>query len=423
MSKTGGAGVRERRTSTTVAMCVLAICAAGCYAALRALIVADAYDMLAFGTLAFASGLATFRIGGGQLAPSRQLRLSAPILIACVPFLGPAASVPALLASSGRLAANGDEDHSLWKLVFHALRLPAAALAGGTAYLWVAPASGGVGATAISYTAFGAAIAAFGLVELASELAEERSFRDIFAGAPMYALAAAAAVLISNWLRYSPRDVTLLTGVAALGMYALALKLCRESAPAAARERQETVSAKADAAEAGRPSLTDQLTALANDRYLYMFLQQEIGRSVRKNAPMSLLLLDIDDFQVFNEAAGKEAGDAAMVAIGEVLKGLIREYDIVARCASDEFAVVLPEAKGADACETADRIRESIAGHDFGVPMSLRVSIGVATYPEHGLTPDNLMSSAHHALNRAKFAGKNRVTTCTEILGNLKYGT
>jgi len=419
MSDIGGTGVQTSRAPATIVMCVLVICGAGCYATLRALIVGDAYDMLAFGTLAFASGLAGFRIGP---APSRQICLSVPVIIACVPFLGPAASVPALLASCARLAG-GDKDDSLWRLVFQALRLPAAALAGGIAYVWVSPVSDSIGGNPMSPVAFGAAILAFALVEMVSELAEGRRLGEVFASAQLYALAAAAAVLISLWLRYSPRSVVMLTGVAVALMYALALKLCRESAFAVTRERRKTVLPKVEPSEAARPSLTDPLTGLANDRYLYMFLQQEIGRSVRKNAPMSLLLLDIDDFQVFNETFGKDAADAAMVAIGDILKALIREYDIVARCASDEFAVVLPEAKGADACETADRIRESITAHDFGVPMTLCASIGVATYPEHGLTPDNLMSSAHHALNRAKFAGKNRVMSCAEALGNLKYGT
>jgi diguanylate cyclase (GGDEF)-like protein len=109
--------------------------------------------------------------------------------------------------------------------------------------------------------------------------------------------------------------------------------------------------------------------------------------------------------------------------VGNTLRELIREYDLAARPSSDEFALVLPEANSSNARETAERIRQHIEAHEFAGGVRLQVSVGVATYPEHGLTPDNLISSAHHALNKAKFAGKNQVVSCEEVVNKLMYGT
>jgi diguanylate cyclase (GGDEF)-like protein len=90
----------------------------------------------------------------------------------------------------------------------------------------------------------------------------------------------------------------------------------------------------------------------------------------------------------------------------------------VARYAGDEFLVVLPEARGHDAFDTAERIRAIISSYSpdwLGAEMEMSISGGVATFPDHGVTSDDLINSAHHALNRAKFGGKNRIFSCYEL--------
>lgn len=400
----------------------IAVCGVGVWATMAALLFADARELLAFGIIAFASGLLRFRVEPGTLSTVRSASVAAPVLMASMPFLGPAASVPALLASLAQLASSDNEDDRLPRVLFFLLKYPAAAVAGGSAYLFVAKDPAGL-SNPISPAAFLAAIAVFGLVDLFARLLSRSTTWGAKVSLLNYAIAGATAGIIALWMQFCPRNIMIASGAAAAALYALSMALAKNQTDVAEDVESESVPAQVDVSESERLSLVDPLTGLANDRYLYMFLQQEIGRSVRKNLPVSLLLLDIDDFQSANQNSGEEAADAALVQIGKLLKDTLREYDIVARYASDEFAIALPEAKCEHACETAERIREKIANYDFGESLKLKISVGVATYPEHGLTPDNLVSSAHHALNRAKFSGKNQVTSCNEIITKLKYGT
>jgi diguanylate cyclase (GGDEF)-like protein len=401
-------------------LCALALSAVGAWSALRAVTFADGRELLAFGVLAFACGLVKLKIEPASQATLCRVRLSAAVVIASIPFLGPAASVPAMLATLAEAAVSGQDHGRLPRPIFDALRVPVAALAGGSAYALVAGRLAGV-----STGAFLTAVTTFVIVDLISRVLSgdtEWGSRDT-----MLACGASAAGgwTIGMWRQFCPSQVVMTTAAAIAGVWAASVLVARKPDAAAATPEiaPECDTQDKNLTKEERLSLVDTLTGLANDRYLYMFLHQEIGRSVRKNLPVSLVLLDVDDFQSINEEYGSETSDAVMVEIGRLLRASVREYDIVARYSSDEFAVVLPEAKCPDACERAEKIREQIARHSFNGSIGLKVSAGVSTYPEHGMTADDLVSSAHHALNRAKFAGKNRVTSCTEILGKLRYGT
>jgi len=164
---------------------------------------------------------------------------------------------------------------------------------------------------------------------------------------------------------------------------------------------------------APRPSLLDPLTGLANQRYLAIFLDQEISRSTRTGQPITVLLIDLDDFEGLNSTEGRDAGDRCIAALGTGIRGLVRDYDLAARYKDDEFAVVLPETDPDAGAETAERILSALSGR--ALPSRATFSIGVATYPQHGASADDLLSSAHHALNRAKFSGKNTVRSCHEL--------
>jgi diguanylate cyclase (GGDEF)-like protein len=393
----------------------LALSLAGAWSALRAVAFADGKELLAFGALAFACGLLRLRIE--PTSPLSKVKLGTVAAITSIPFLGPAAIIPAMLATLAQAATDEETPGRSPRAVLDVLRVPASALVGGAAYTLV---NGRLG---ILYPMpFLVAVTAFVVTDMAmryfSGATAWTSRQVVFSSVTMLA----AGWMAATWRQFCPSQIALITAIVIAGIWAASVLMSRKSNIADTLEWSQETTVEA-AVDEDRLSLVDPLTGLANDRYLYMFLNQEIGRSVRKNLPVSLVLLDLDDFQSVNLDHGSEASDAVMVEIGRLLKSVVREYDIIVRYSSDEFAIVLPEAKCSDACERAERIREQIAHHSFGGSINVKVSAGVSTYPEHGMTADDLVSSAHHALNRAKFAGKNRVMSCTEILGKLKYGT
>jgi diguanylate cyclase (GGDEF)-like protein len=396
------------------------VLSAGIWAILQAALASNAYEALSFGAIAFACGLTRLRISS-DLASVPKVNASAPAVMAAIPFLGPSAGVPAMLGALGQLATTERSEYTTRQVLFQAMRYPVAALAGGTVYM-MATGETATSLVPVSMPAFVAAIAAFGVVEMTAQFLLEPDSRNVGSAAALFGITATAGAMMGLWCQFCPRYVMTLTGAAVVAAYIVPFLLRRKTDAASAGVLQ-IVQPVASQVAGEVLSLTDPLTGLANDRYFYMFLQQEIGRSERKGTPLSTLLLDIDDFAAANDALGKAAADRALLDLGALIKGAVRDYDMVARCASDEFAVALPETGCDDACDTAERIRKSIAEREILGGLSIRVSVGVATYPEHGLTADDLMSSAHHALNRAKFSGKDRIVSCNEIVRKLKYGT
>jgi len=193
-------------------------------------------------------------------------------------------------------------------------------------------------------------------------------------------------------------------------------------------------------------ALTDGLTGLYNHRYFYERLDQEIARARRYGTPVSLLMIDLDDFKAFNDRHGHPAGDAVLRAMAAVLHDELRHnLDIAARYGGEEFAVILPNTPMASACEAqlqmdlagklragsgeapppeaghvdgadavAERIRRRVAAMIFeagdGKPLSrLTVSIGVAVFPHRTDSPEDLVANADAALYKAKRGGKDRV--------------
>jgi diguanylate cyclase (GGDEF)-like protein len=163
-----------------------------------------------------------------------------------------------------------------------------------------------------------------------------------------------------------------------------------------------------------RLAITDELTSLANYRHLQQRLDDEIARATRYNKHLSLLMLDADDFKAFNDSEGHVAGDGALADLGEVVRKVVREVDLVARYGGEEFSVVLPETDVAGAFIVAEKIREAVELHRFrnaeGVrDRQLTVSAGLATFPTHSKDKDSLLREADDALYHAKNGGKNRV--------------
>ena len=168
-------------------------------------------------------------------------------------------------------------------------------------------------------------------------------------------------------------------------------------------------------AELERLSVTDRLTQLYNHGYFYQRLEEELGRSSRFGHPMSVIMIDIDDFKVFNDRYGHPRGDDVLKAVSAVIRSSLRDMDVAARYGGEEFIVVLPETDCEGAAAVAERIRCDIEAHqvlteEFG-KVGCTVSSGVAAFPEHASTAPRLVEFADRALYSAKRNGKNRVET------------
>ena len=165
--------------------------------------------------------------------------------------------------------------------------------------------------------------------------------------------------------------------------------------------------------EAERLSQTDDLTKLHNARYLRQFLLNEIRRARRYGSSVAALFLDLDDFKRVNDGHGHLAGSHVLMEMAAVILSSIRDTDAVARYGGDEFVIVLPDTEIELAGTVAERIREKIARHHFNagrnLKLSLTASFGVAAFPMHASSPQQLIASADTAMYEAKAANKNCV--------------
>jgi diguanylate cyclase (GGDEF)-like protein len=160
-------------------------------------------------------------------------------------------------------------------------------------------------------------------------------------------------------------------------------------------------------------AITDGLTGLFNHREFYNALRRELERARRYRHPLSLLIIDVDDFKAFNDRFGHLAGDHALRKIADVIRRSARSTDIIARYGGEEFALILPESVPKGALMVAERIKIEMAETNFirnsSIFVNLTVSIGLYT-SEHGdISEDQMVSLADEAAYRAKLEGKNRV--------------
>jgi diguanylate cyclase (GGDEF)-like protein len=158
-----------------------------------------------------------------------------------------------------------------------------------------------------------------------------------------------------------------------------------------------------------RQAITDQLTGLPNRRAFDVRLDSEIKRSNRYNHKFSLMMIDVDHFKSVNDTYGHLVGDKVLKTVGRKLATSTRDTDMVARYGGDEFAIILPETTLQQANMLAEKFANIIAGEtisfqeeDEKVELQIGLSIGVASYPTHGSDAEILISSADHALYRAK---------------------
>jgi diguanylate cyclase (GGDEF)-like protein len=160
-------------------------------------------------------------------------------------------------------------------------------------------------------------------------------------------------------------------------------------------------------AELERLSLTDGLTGLANHRLLIQRLDEETHRFHRHGRPFSVLVADVDNFKAYNDKFGHPTGDDVLRHVATFLRAMTRATDCVARNGGDEFCVLLPETSSEEVALLAERIRERLKVAQFPGPQ-VTLSLGAASLPMDGLTPDAVLAAADEALYRAKRDGRDR---------------
>ena len=156
-------------------------------------------------------------------------------------------------------------------------------------------------------------------------------------------------------------------------------------------------------------ALTDALTGCYNRRSLELHLDRELQNAQRQHQPLALLMLDLDRFKQLNDTVGHDAGDAALRQLSDCFRHELRGVDTAARYGGDEFALVLPRAFAEGAVVVAERLRARIGQIEIPGFGRLTVSIGIAAFPLHASSRQQLVSAADAALYNAKRAGRNRV--------------
>jgi diguanylate cyclase (GGDEF)-like protein/PAS domain S-box-containing protein len=165
-------------------------------------------------------------------------------------------------------------------------------------------------------------------------------------------------------------------------------------------------------------SIRDPLTGLYNRRYLEEAMEREIYRAARNQSSLGLIMLDVDHFKQFNDRFGHDAGDELLRELGNFLMAKARQSDIACRYGGEEFIVILPGTMAAVA-KKAEQLREQFRHltivHQGQILGRATISLGVAIYPEHGVTPKALIQRADKALFQAKEEGRDRVVVASVV--------
>jgi len=167
-----------------------------------------------------------------------------------------------------------------------------------------------------------------------------------------------------------------------------------------------------------RQASIDDLTGLYNHRFLVDYLGQQVALAERLNAPLAILMLDIDHFKSLNDTHGHQAGDTALAAFAQTLVNSVRGSDLAARYGGEEFAVVMYNTTADEARLVAEKIRTAVTQATIELPdqqrLSLSVSIGGAAFPEDTDSAKELLALADEALYKAKRSGRDRTCMSSE---------
>jgi diguanylate cyclase (GGDEF)-like protein/PAS domain S-box-containing protein len=165
-------------------------------------------------------------------------------------------------------------------------------------------------------------------------------------------------------------------------------------------------------------AIRDSVTGLYNRRFLEETLERLLRQASDRGHPVGLIFLDIDHFKLFNDTSGHAAGDLMLRTLAQQMLLLTRSTDLVCRYGGEEFVVVLPDAPLAAAVDRAEKIRQAVARRQIEFEektLSMTISVGVAAFPEHGLTSEEIIAAADMALYRAKAAGRNQTQAAQSL--------
>ena len=167
-------------------------------------------------------------------------------------------------------------------------------------------------------------------------------------------------------------------------------------------------------AQMQQQALTDGLTGCYNRRSFELQLERDLHLATRMRQPLSLIMLDLDNFKHINDQAGHDAGDVALCMLADNLRAELRAVDTPARFGGDEFVIILPQANTEGAVLVAERLRKRIEQTEVPKFGKVTASFGVATFPTHASSRDSLVVAADRALYNSKNAGRNRVSSPAE---------
>ena len=165
-------------------------------------------------------------------------------------------------------------------------------------------------------------------------------------------------------------------------------------------------------------AITDPVTLLRNHRFFQDQLKIEVTRALRHERSLSLIMLDLDNFKLVNDRYGHPAGDKLLQEVGRRLGEAVRNLDTVARYGGEEFAILLPDTKAENAKLVAERVRQRFNDNPFlvnGDSTLVTISLGIASCPEHAVTPESLVEAADQALYRAKGQGRNQSVVASKL--------
>jgi diguanylate cyclase (GGDEF)-like protein len=157
----------------------------------------------------------------------------------------------------------------------------------------------------------------------------------------------------------------------------------------------------------------DDVTQLYNQRYLHLVLEKEIKRSEREKVPFSVLFIDLDHFKNVNDSAGHLVGSKLLGGVADILRQNSRLVDYAFRYGGDEFVLILVGTDATEAQLFGERIRKQVEETSFLIdekPVSLTISIGVASFPKHAKRKEDILRMADEAMYQSKSRNRNSVS-------------